>query len=482
MSQEILWQEFELSSSVVDLLAAFSGEKYVFLLESSLYEPSMGRYSFIGCDPFAVVTSRGKDHLNNLRKKFSQYCFAGQADSTEKSPFPAGIMGFLGYEYGYFLEKKAFGRGKGCPTDINYSRGVLPDSCFGFYDCIITVDHMKNKIYLSSTGLPELKGGKRRRKAVERLKYFAGRISSVKTSGERNTIQNKKNRPKNRSGLYKSNFTKRQYINAVKKALEFIRLGEIYQVNLAQRFCCKDPALKRVDPVAFYDLLRNLSPSCFGGYFDIGVCKVVSSSPERFLSVRGRDVETRPMKGTRPRGETEGRDKQNRAELNKSLKDKAELLMITDLERNDLGRVCENGSVRVKTLRALEEYRTVFQTTSTIEGKLRKGKDSFDLLRACFPGGSITGCPKIRAMEIIRELEGSPRSLYTGSMGYISFTGNMDFNILIRTLLMREGEASFHVGGGIVADSIPEEEYEETLVKAGAMRECLRIASRGGLR
>ena len=180
------------------------------------------------------------------------------------------------------------------------------------------------------------------------------------------------------------------------------------------------------------------------------------------------------MKGTRSRGKSPMDDRAQQRELLQSRKDQAELLMITDLERNDLGRVCDYGSVKVKRMRTLEKYRTVFQTTSTVEGRLSKDKDCFDLLRACFPGGSITGCPKIRAMQIIEELEPSARSIYTGAMGYISFSGEMDLNILIRTMLVSQKKIHFHVGGGIVADSTPEEEYEETSVKARAMEECLK--------
>jgi para-aminobenzoate synthetase component 1 len=387
-------------------------------------------------------------------------------------------MGFFGYEYGYYLEKKAFSGKKGCLSDINRRQGAAPDSLFGFYDCIITIDHKRKKIVLSSTGLPAVGGKQRKKRARQRLEYFAEKITAVKKTANKDKRRDMSMPRKNLASSLKSNFTKRQYLTAVKKALEYIRLGDIYQVNLAQRFSCKDPALKTAEPIALYKLLRDLSPSCFGGYFDAGLLKVLCSSPERFLRLRGRHIETRPMKGTRPRGDTSRKDKQKKAELERSAKDKAELLMITDLERNDLGRVCASGSVRVKSLRTLEKYQTVFQATSTIEGKLQKGKDAFDLLRACFPGGSITGCPKIRAMEIIHELEGVPRSLYTGSLGYISFTGNMDFNVLIRTLLLHRHEALFHVGGGVVADSEPEAEYDETMVKAKAMRECLRIACR----
>ena len=275
--------------------------------------------------------------------------------------------------------------------------------------------------------------------------------------------------------ILRSQLSKSQYVRMVRQALDYIRRGDIYQANLSQRFSLNTNGLTgQIDPCRIYQRLRELSPSHFGGYFNCRNFQIVSSSPERFLSLRGRSVETRPMKGTRPRADDQRRDQRLRQELRQSRKDQAELLMITDLERNDLGRVCDYGSVKVSCMRTLEEYQTVFQATSTIEGKLRKDKNPFDLLRACFPGGSITGCPKIRAMEIIEELEPGRRGIYTGSMGYISFSGAMDFNILIRTLLVGRGEITFHVGGGIVADSVPEKEYAETLVKAKAMQECLK--------
>jgi len=227
------------------------------------------------------------------------------------------------------------------------------------------------------------------------------------------------------------------------------------------------------DGISLYRDLRNFSPSPFGGYMDCGNFQLISNSPERFLHLNNGIVQTRPMKGTRPRGNDEFHDKILREEILNSEKEKAELLMITDLQRNDLGRNCEYGSVSVKEMRTLEEYKYVFQATSTIEGILRKDKDCFDLIQSCFPGGSVTGCPKIRAMTIIEELEPTRRGMYTGSLGYINFDGNMDFNILIRTLLACQNKLYFQVGGGIVADSVPEHEYNETLIKARALRTCL---------
>ena len=222
-------------------------------------------------------------------------------------------------------------------------------------------------------------------------------------------------------------------------------------------------------PEMLYQSLRGVNPAPFAGYLNFGQIKVLSSSPERFLKVKGREVQTRPIKGTRPRGDTEKKDKKLAEELLSSIKDRAELIMIVDLERNDLGRICEFGSVKVPELITLETFPTVFHTVSTIEGQLRQGKDRIDLLKATFPGGSITGAPKIRSMEIIDELEPTTRGIYTGALGYFGFNDTMDINIVIRTLLVKNEDFYFQVGGGIVADSDPENEFQETLDKAKAL-------------
>jgi len=264
-----------------------------------------------------------------------------------------------------------------------------------------------------------------------------------------------------------------RYKIAVNKALDYIKEGDIYQVNLS-RLCVADldGVPSEILGPSLFHLLLEYSPAAFSAYFDAGDMRIISSSPERFLKVRDDHVETRPMKGTRPRARGRSDDSQRKALLN-STKDRAELLMITDLLRNDIGRVCRFGSVKVKRMRSLEKYKTVYQTTSTVEGRLKSGRDMFDLVRAAFPGGSITGCPKIRSMQIIDEIEPFRRGMYTGALGYMSFSGNMDLNILIRSMFLQRGQLSFHVGGGIVADSRPEAEYRETEVKARGMQQAL---------
>jgi len=448
-----IYKSYDFKGSAVDLLKLFCDEPYVFLLDSSLRNRQRGRYSIIGFDPFAVYQKKKTDSLDELKTTFNTFKRPNQKSLV---PLCSGLVGYIGYDYGLYQEKIRL-RSK---DDLN-----LPGCLFGFYDCIITIDHFAGKLYVTSSGLPEKNKYLRQTRAQERFNKVLHRLSFYSSTNKKLTIRNNSNLP------IVSNFTKQRYLDAVQKALEYIRAGDIYQVNLSQRFTFD--AKKHFDSIEIYRNLRELSPSSFGAFFKSNDFEIISSSPERFLFLKDGHVHTRPMKGTRPRGETKQKDKKLREEIITSLKDKAELLMITDLERNDLGRVCEYGSVRVKEMREIEEYKTVFQATSCVKGKLRENQDGFDLLKACFPGGSITGCPKIRSMEIIEELEPTRRGIYTGSLGYMDFNGNMDFNILIRTLLAKDKKLYFQVGGGIVSDSTPENEYNETLIKAKAMRVAL---------
>ena len=257
------------------------------------------------------------------------------------------------------------------------------------------------------------------------------------------------------------------YLRRVERAKEYIAAGDIYQVNLAHRFAAPWP--ENADPFAFYQRLRRCSPAPHAAYLGLGGRAVLSSSPELFLEITGRRIRTRPIKGTRPRRADAEADARSARDLVTSPKETAELIMITDLERNDLGRVCEYGSVRATELLKLERFEQVFHLVSTVEGRLRPDADAVTALRACFPGGSITGAPKKRAMEIIAELEPVPRGLYTGVIGYFGFNGTSQFNIAIRTVVVERGTAHFHVGAGIVADSLPEKEWQETLDKAAGI-------------
>jgi len=462
MMPTYLWDARPFHGDGAEIFELFKHEPQVFFLDSSLSRPAGRRYSFIGFSPFTTFSGEDSEALASLQKEYRRYSHPGPRG---RSVLGAGLVGYLGYDLGLSLENIAITPKEGLP---------IPGFWFGFYDTVITLDHFSRKLYVLSTGLPEKTDRLRRIKARSRIADVLARLARGRLDGERER-RGHFCREQSAKGIpLSSNFRKEDYLRAVRRALEHIRRGDIYQINLSQRFSADLRGFSgRFDPAGLYLLLRRISPSGFGAYLDGGGFQVMSSSPERFLRLRGRAAETRPMKGTRPRGKNKRDDERQRQELWTSPKEKAELLMITDLERNDLGRVCDYGTIQVKKIRTIEKYRTVFQATSTVSGKLAKGKDCFDLLRACFPGGSVTGCPKIRAMQIIEELEPTRRSIYTGALGYISFSGEMDFNILIRTMLACKNQIWFDVGGGIVSDSVPEKEYEETLVKAAAIKDCL---------
>lgn len=449
------WKSYKLKISPFGIFALLKDKHNCFFLDSSLARSPLGRYSFLWINPFHILETKNGDPLPKLREILARYRIFNLKNNL---PFLGGAVGYLAYDLGFNLEKKLKTRPKANPG--------IADCFLGFYNTILIIDHLRQQLHIFSAGFPEKNYRLAKLLAESNLKKVSQLLERVNPS--RNG--RKKDKPKHQTAELKSNFTKEDYILAIKKAKEYIRKGDIYQVNLSQQF------YTRTDLSGFeiYKCLRKLSPSYFSAYFDAGDYQILSSSPESFLRLEGDLVTTRPMKGTRPRSQNKVKDIRLKKDLLGSPKDKAELIMIVDLERNDLGRVCSYDSIKVATLRQLEEYNTVFQTTATVCGRLHKDKDRIDLIRACFPGGSITGCPKIRAMEIIEELEPSRRSIYTGSLGYLSFSGNMDLNILIRTILKKGNNLYFSVGGGIVADSEPEEEYRETLVKARAMMEAIK--------
>ena len=461
-----IYKSFDYEQDGLELVQALRGEPYLFFLDSSLNNQEFGRYSLIGFDPFEIFEERlsgfslGQEKgLEALKKTFAPY---RQNKGSQFLPFHGGLVGHLSYDYG--LAQEGIIRNSSCDLKI-------PDIFFGFYDVVIVIDHYAKKLFISSTGLPEKNSSLREKRAQDRLKQILKKISLARTGLNQDFFSESGNGGETLN--LKSNMTKEHYLEMVQKALEYIRRGDIYQVNLSQRFEIDRPAHFK-DSFKIYEALRKISPSSFGCYFEGRDYQVLSSSPERFLHLEDNLLQTKPMKGTERRSQDVIEDRLLKNKLAFSGKDKAELLMITDLERNDLGKVCEYGSVCVKKLRTLEEYATVFQATSTIEGRLREEKNCFDALAACFPGGSITGAPKIRAMQIIEELEPTARGLYTGAFGYIDFGGDMDFNILIRTLLALQNKIYFQAGGGIVVDSIPQQEYNETLLKKEAMHTCLK--------
>ncbi|MCK4401514.1 aminodeoxychorismate synthase component I [bacterium] len=450
-----LIEEIKLDFSPIQVYEIFRTSAYSFILDSGTYEYGLGEYAFIGGDPFLLVMSKGSD---------VKVTYRNSSDVLKNADVLEVIRRILS---GYQIENNIFPV-PFCGGCVGYFSYDL-DCCLAFYDLVIAYSYSQNKFYVVSTGFPE-KGLKGEKRAEERLKLVLGRLRALKGKKFNNSIVS----PSIINGRdILSNFTKASYLNTVDRIKEYIVAGDIYQVNLSQRFTCD----LCIDSFELYKSLTKINPAPFAGFLNFGEESIISASPERFLYLKDGVVRTRPMKGTRPRGKTKKEDERLKNDLLKSEKDKAELMMIVDLERNDIGRVCEYGSIYLESRRDIEKYSTVFQTTSTVRGRLSKEKDRIDLLKACFPGGSITGAPKIRAMEIIEELEPTRRGIYTGSLGYLSFSGEMDLNILIRTLVAKKNEVRFQVGGGIVADSDPESEYQETLDKAKALFSALGVAN-----
>ncbi len=455
-----------------DLFAAIKGLPYSFFLDSSGPGQACrdtGRYSFMGCEPFLIFKSKGRsvilewrdgkredfasDPFIVLKKIFDRY----RIDADREMPFTSGGVGYFSYDLKRFIEKL---------PDTARDDLSLHDCVMGFYDCVITFDILNKKAYIASSGMPEADQASISSQARERLKYFKRLIADTGAQTDTPLFHP--------SDSLKSNFSKAAYMEAIEKAKEYIRRGDIYQVNLSQRF---EVELK-APPFALYSRLRKINPAPFSSYLGFADTVIASSSPERFLLKRGGYIETRPIKGTRPRGRDAFADAMMEKELLASPKDASEHVMIVDLERNDLGKICEYGSVKVSELSILEKYSTVFHLVSTVSGKLKNGIGPIDCIQAAFPGGSITGAPKIRSMEIIEELEPVKRSVYTGAIGYISFDGGMDTSIVIRTFVINGGRAYFQVGGGIVADSDPEKEYEETIHKASGLFSSLGIGQK----
>lgn len=432
---------------------------------------SLSRFSFIGLDPFLVLTARGRrlsleslpggrrrefdgDPFECLRAVLNRCRIRRLRQSSDDPPLIAGAIGYLAYELGRHLEKLP-------ATTLDDLE--LPDMYFAFYRAILSHDRLR-KAY-SLHWLDPADAGAARNWGGFWTKDLEERLCDLLASGPSPGTF----RQNSRSPVFHSNFTKAAYLDAIHRALEYIRAGDIYQVNLSQRFRTPYDG----DPWGLFLRLYEINPAPFFAYLDTGSFQVISSSPERFLLVQGNRVETRPIKGTLPRGATPEADAEIGRELLASEKNRAELAMITDLLRNDLGRVCAFGTVTVDEEARLEAYTNVFHLVSVISGRLAPGRDRIDLLRATFPGGSITGCPKIRAMEIIDELEPTARSVYTGSIGYLGFDGSMDLNIAIRTLIRKGPDLFYQAGGGIVFDSDPELEYEETLHKAASIRKAI---------
>jgi anthranilate synthase component 1 len=445
---------------------------YAFLLESVEGGEHVGRYSFLGKDPFLILRSaRGKTTLERagqvaesdapfvqtLRKLMTDFRSPFVPDLPR---FTGGAVGYLGYGAASWFEPVLGDLGAGCDG--------ADDAGFMVFDTVLAFDHVQHRILIIANAriTPD--------DDLESLYQFAcAKISFLERELERNLSVTTKSHG---DGLqFSSNFTREHYEAQVRAAKEHIAAGDIYQVVLSQRF----EATVGADPFTVYRALRHVNPSPYMYFIRMAGVSVVGSSPEMLVRVEGARVETHPIAGTRRRGRTDDEDLRLAEELKRNEKERAEHVMLVDLGRNDVGRVCDYGSVRVPQFMALERFSHVMHLTSVVEGRLASECDRLDALVSCFPAGTVSGAPKVRAMQIIRDLEPSGRGLYAGSVGYLDFAGNLDFCIAIRTVIMSEGKAYVQAGAGIVMDSNPTAEYEETRDKARALLTALELAQAG---
>jgi len=470
-------------------LRALEPLPHAFAFHSSLVRED-ARWSFFGADPFRVCRGDDACARSLWRRLADRAPTLDEIASEAAVPFTGGVVGYWAYDFGRRLERLP----SHAADDLS-----LPEAVLGFYDVVGAFDHARGTCWLFSSGRPE-EGARGATRAATRLAFFAERLGRAATGPAAEGLPELVAAPAPRLAgdtaprVARSTFTPSGYRRAVEAVKEHIARGDIFQANLSQRWtmtlaAAHDAATRhgaasvvpargasaafRPVALALAAALAERSPSPYAAYFDAGDHAIVSASPERFLQLQGGAVETKPIKGTRPRGADLAADARLAAELLASPKDRAENVMIVDVLRNDLGRVCVHGSVETPTLCALERFPQVHHLVSTVTGRLHSRHDAFDLLHACFPGGSITGAPKIRAMEIIDALEPVRRHIYTGALGYIGWNGNADWNIAIRTALVTPGAVHFAAGGGITADSDPDAEYAETLHKAEGLRAAL---------
>ena len=446
-----LVQEFNHYPSIDRIFSLVHNMEDAVFLDSSL-KNQLGRYSIIGLNPYLKLVKGEQFTINGqiCSEKFETWVKKYLKTHNEKNntglPLVSGAIGYFSYDYGRQKEKV---------HSRHEQKLHIPDCILVFYDNFIIEDHLAHKLYLAANSHGQ--------DAADGINQMIKLLKDAETE----TVPFVKSTypaPK-----VTADFSKEDYMDAVQRMIHYIIEGDIYIANMTQQLQIASP----MPPFEFFNQLRQNNPSPFGGYFNYGDFQVVSASPERFLKMTDGMVQTRPIKGTRKRGITPEEDAVLKQELEQSGKDKSELLMIVDLERNDLNRVCIPGSVKVDELFSVETYATVFHLIANVTGTLRPELTIMDLLEAAFPGGSITGAPKLRAMELIDELEHSRRNLYTGSMGYLSLDGNCDFNIVIRTALYKNGIYHLGVGGGITFESDLAFEYEETLQKAKALLEAL---------
>ncbi|MBD7915685.1 aminodeoxychorismate synthase component I [Clostridium sp. Sa3CUN1] len=443
-------KEVEINFNPLEVYNIFKNEKNTILLDSSNKDESLSKFSFIGINPFKTFESKGKkvfiddievngEPFEVLEKLIKDYY--NNECNYSNIPLLSGAMGYISYDICRILEEIP----NTSIEDFNIS-----DMRFIFYNNIIIFDLINNKQFITSLNGKE-----------DEINFILNKISKCEHIEEVKVGEIKNN--------FISNFNKEDYKNSIRKLKDYIVNGDVYIANMTQRFYTET----NEESFEIYKKLRSINKAPFSAFLNFNDFQIISSSPERFIEINNKKVITRPIKGTRPRGKNKEEDLKNSLELLNSEKDKAELLMVVDLERNDLSKVCKPHSVKVTELFKLEEYATVFHLVSTVEGVLKESVSSVKCIKECFPGGSITGTPKIRAMEIIEELEKLKRNIYTGAIGYFDFRGNADFNIAIRTIIKKDNKAYFGVGGGITYDSNEEDEYNETLDKAKALMRVL---------
>ena len=464
---------------VADLLTPVSAflkvaehSDYAFLLESVEGGEHVGRYSFLGKDPFLILRGRNgrtqmeragvttdgdKPFIETLRELMNSF----QSPFVPGLPrFTGGAVGYLGYDTSAWFEPTAARQDGASPT--------RDDAGFMVFDTVLAFDHVQHRILLIANARisPD--------EDLRSLYQFAcAKIEFLERELER-ALSLK--RPQNSDSLTLTpNMSQEAYEAIVKKAKDYIAAGDIYQVVLSRRF----EAELSVDAFTVYRALRHVNPSPYMFFIRMGERSIVGASPEMLVRVEGRHAVTHPIAGTRPRGKTDEEDRRLADELKRNEKERAEHIMLVDLGRNDIGRVCDYGTVRVPTFMTLERYSHVMHMVSVVEGQLAEGCDRLDALVSCFPAGTVSGAPKVRAMQIINELEPTRRGLYAGAVGYLDFAGNLDFCIAIRSILLEGGKAYIQSGGGIVADSNPTAEFEETRDKARAMIRALELAQAG---
>ena len=445
---------------------------YAFLLESVEGGEHVGRYSFLGKDPFLILRARGgrtsfersgtttesdRPFIETLRRLMADFQSPFVADLPR---FTGGAVGYLGYGAASWFEPVL--------GDLGAAPDGADEAAFALFDTVLAFDHVRHRILIIANARITADDD------LESLYQFAcAKIQFLERELEGSLSHA---RPAATPVVeVRSNYTREQFEDHVRTAKDHIAAGDIYQVVLSQRF----EANVGVDPFTVYRALRHVNPSPYMYFIRMGGVSLVGSSPEMLVRVEGSRVETHPIAGTRPRGRTADEDVRLAEELKRNEKERAEHVMLVDLGRNDIGRVSQYGSVRVPQFMGLERFSHVMHLTSIVEGRLADDRDRLDALVSCFPAGTVSGAPKVRAMQIIKELEPSGRGVYAGAVGYVDFAGNLDFCIAIRTIIMANGRACVQAGAGIVMDSNPTAEYEETRDKARALLRALELAQQG---